>query len=545
LSIPSAGPSSPNQIGRYALHFHHAIGKPRAPYIHYVYGCVIERSAKWALAVHDTHFSLFSSNVIFVASGAGLILEDGNEAENVVEKNLVVGVYGTGIRASDAAKGNLPNGIGIATEGSCYWLHGIFSNVKDNIGSTIWTRLPSDGGPYSGVDKGEFGFSFSVFNTHAQGSNLGYNMPLPLFGGSRAGSDWTIRHACKTPIKFNGNEHMGPAWGGLTIWSIGRQAFQLLNPQPDYVFISDFKCWGQHSKGIFFYQLSRVVFNRVWVRSSLNIGGSYETYYTAANTASDYVAADIVMLDWNVQGTRTGIEIPDLRANDCDSSAGCPKAGALDQPQIVVKGGHISGVNCGVEVSSNWDKNGEGHQKGDARAVLDSVHIEATGSCYNCGPPREIQFQSTCADSTNMLTMDEGRHRSPSCFRRRFSSVHVGTSIRLQLDELYQHVVLPRNFRKLRPPDYFDSCARPNERAATAIIWHCPTWANRALFHHSEWHPWFTRTPAELHPGVRVPGCCLERSIVQPDRSDHHGHSWRHHHRGNENHHRGHASFHD
>jgi hypothetical protein len=30
-----------------------------------------------------------------------------------------------------------------------------------------------------------------------------------------------------------------------------------------------------------------------------------------------------------------------------------------------------------------------------------------TGSCYNCPPSAEIMFQSTCTDSTNLLTRDE------------------------------------------------------------------------------------------------------------------------------------------
>ena len=53
------------------------------------------------------------------------------------------------------------------------------SNIVNNIASTMWTRKRGDGGPYTGVDDGEFGFGFSVFNTHAQGSELGWNMPVP------------------------------------------------------------------------------------------------------------------------------------------------------------------------------------------------------------------------------------------------------------------------------------------------------------------------------------------------------------------------------
>src|SRR6185436_17957970 len=50
-----------NQIGRYAIHFHHLFGPATTPANGYQYtlvGNVIERAAKWGVTIHNTHYGL-------------------------------------------------------------------------------------------------------------------------------------------------------------------------------------------------------------------------------------------------------------------------------------------------------------------------------------------------------------------------------------------------------------------------------------------------------------------------------------------------------
>lgn len=88
-----------NRDKRFAVNFFHAIGPATSrddSFVHSFVGNVVRNATSWAIAIEDTHFSEFRRNVIFGAGGSGIVAVQGNEYENVIEGNFVLGVVGTG-----------------------------------------------------------------------------------------------------------------------------------------------------------------------------------------------------------------------------------------------------------------------------------------------------------------------------------------------------------------------------------------------------------------------------------------------------------------
>lgn len=76
-----------NQIGRYPFHMHHVMGPVSTPANGYQYtlignavdGGTADHNRKWGITIHDSHYGLVSDNVVYNASGAGLMTESGTE----------------------------------------------------------------------------------------------------------------------------------------------------------------------------------------------------------------------------------------------------------------------------------------------------------------------------------------------------------------------------------------------------------------------------------------------------------------------------------
>ena len=146
-----------NQIGRYTLHLHHTV----SPAI--IVGNVINGSSKWGIAIHDSHENIVADNVILDAVGAGIATEEGNETNNHIEGNYIIGSDGSG--GTMTSRGGLtPKMIGdgspgnpfrensdLGHEGAGIWMHGQSNIVVDNVilnvrnaGITVWTRVIGD-----------------------------------------------------------------------------------------------------------------------------------------------------------------------------------------------------------------------------------------------------------------------------------------------------------------------------------------------------------------------------------------------------------------
>src|SRR4029453_10500065 len=86
-----------NQIGRYPVHFHHLSGPttppPNGQFV--LKGSVIERSLKWPVAGHNSHYGVIEDNVAYNWKGAGFVTEDGSETEVIFRRNFAL--RGTGV----------------------------------------------------------------------------------------------------------------------------------------------------------------------------------------------------------------------------------------------------------------------------------------------------------------------------------------------------------------------------------------------------------------------------------------------------------------
>ncbi|MGH9387884.1 MAG: M12 family metallopeptidase [Vicinamibacterales bacterium] len=121
-----------NQIGRYPLHIHHVPGIcPAGSYQFTIRGVAIENGRKWAMAVHGSHYGLIQDNVVFDATGAGIVTEDGSETGNVFDHNFVVKVEtGTRLVGTEAGLfGTDPFG----RKGNGFWLKGINNTFTNNV----------------------------------------------------------------------------------------------------------------------------------------------------------------------------------------------------------------------------------------------------------------------------------------------------------------------------------------------------------------------------------------------------------------------------
>ena len=81
-----------NQLGRYAVHFHHAFG-PRTPpangYQFTLIGNAVDGAPKWGITVHRSHYGLVRDNVVYDTRGAGIATEDGSESLQRVRPQLL------------------------------------------------------------------------------------------------------------------------------------------------------------------------------------------------------------------------------------------------------------------------------------------------------------------------------------------------------------------------------------------------------------------------------------------------------------------------
>jgi hypothetical protein len=96
-----------NQIGRYAVHFHHVTGPVNPGNTGYQFvaeGISVTNFKKWGITVHQTHYGLLTKNVMvgntdpanIGLQGAGLAFEDGTESFNTVTENFSGLLKGTG-----------------------------------------------------------------------------------------------------------------------------------------------------------------------------------------------------------------------------------------------------------------------------------------------------------------------------------------------------------------------------------------------------------------------------------------------------------------
>ena len=123
-----------NQIGRYAIHFHHNFGpaaKPANGFQFTLIGNSVIAPAKWGITIHNTHYGLVRDNVVYNSRGASIVTEDGNESFNVFDHNFAVRSIGSGDATPRGGYGG--GGPDPGTEGSAFWFSGPNNYVRNNV----------------------------------------------------------------------------------------------------------------------------------------------------------------------------------------------------------------------------------------------------------------------------------------------------------------------------------------------------------------------------------------------------------------------------
>ena len=204
-----------NQLGRYAVHFHHAFG-PRTPpangYQFTLIGNAVDGAPKWGITVHRSHYGLVRDNVVYDTRGAGIATEDGSESFNVFDHNFSVRSAGQSASLLGAGYGGSVPGVGV--EGAGFWFRGPNNYIRNNVAADART----------------YGFGLPA--------ELG-SVRVPAFQGadtSRPGEAVLTDMANAAVLEFADNEAYGALetgletiWNGtvsgLTVWQPSRQAF--------------------------------------------------------------------------------------------------------------------------------------------------------------------------------------------------------------------------------------------------------------------------------------------------------------------------------
>ena len=263
-----------NQLGRYAVHFHHAFG-PRTPpangYQFTLIGNAVDGAPKWGITVHRSHYGLVRDNVVYDTRGAGIATEDGSESFNVFDHNFSVRSAGQSASLLGAGYGGSVPGVGV--EGAGFWFRGPNNYIRNNVAADART----------------YGFGLPA--------KLG-SVRVPAFQGadtSRPGEAVLTDMANAAVLEFADNEAYGALetgletiWNGtvsgLTVWHPSRQAFAGNPPE-------------------------RLVLDGLTVRGDLAALG--ETGEAPVGVLiANYLSRHVTVANADVQGMRVGVLSP-------------------------------------------------------------------------------------------------------------------------------------------------------------------------------------------------------------------------------------------
>jgi len=267
-----------NQIGRYAVHFHHLRGPALTPANGYqvtLIGNAINGSPKWGVTIHDTHFGLIQGNVVYGAVGTGIMLEAGNEFEDIVERNFVLNSQGSGEGIESRV-----NEKDFGHEGAGIWSRGPLSTIRDNVVSSV--RLS--------------GFAFYL-------GKLG-TVNVPRFKGADTVDPMQTRpvRTGSVPLQhFTGNESYGAIKNGFEFWFFGGTV-------PSRV--EEFVAWHTHAFGVKPFYSPRIDVNGVVVRGNPALLADPKESSIGIRFNQGPYLQEITVNGVNVQGMRIGLNMP-------------------------------------------------------------------------------------------------------------------------------------------------------------------------------------------------------------------------------------------
>jgi hypothetical protein len=316
-----------NQIGRYAIHFHHDFGPKVTPANGYQFtliGNAVDGAPKWGITVHNTHYGLVRDNVVYNTRGAGIVTEDGTESFNIFEHNFALRSEGSGDFAPRSGYGGpAPDPGG---EGAGFWFRGPNNVIRDNVAAN--------------ADAFGFGLAAGSLET----------VRIPAFKGadtSRLTETVALDTTAARVPEFRGNEAYGAMQAGVA-WGWNGE-------------IEGLRVWHASRHGLTLTPTDALVVDRVTIRgdkSLLDDGAERPAGVWVGN----YRSKTIVVRNADVQGMRTGVSSPfyqEVRA---------PEPGRGDGSVLVEKGRFRNYIGVSVATAySAYAESGAAVKKAEVR----------------------------------------------------------------------------------------------------------------------------------------------------------------------------------
>ena len=261
-----------NQIGRYAVHFHHLFGPRTTPANGYQYtfvGNAIEDATKWGITIHNTHYGLVRDNVLFGTRGAAIMTEDGSESFNVIERNFVVKVEGDGNRGDGGAESVPPD---LGREGSGIWLRGPNNHVRDNVVANA-----------------------TMYGYMLYFGELRTRMPAKK-GADPTSDSKPLVFVDAGVLEFAGNEAYSDGYG-LSAWYVSSRRPAVLRGT---------RVWHVWSTGYEGYPTTNLVLDG-WVIRGDPTAPSDPNDWTIGVTYGDYYSKDTLLVRADIQNMRIGV----------------------------------------------------------------------------------------------------------------------------------------------------------------------------------------------------------------------------------------------
>ena len=286
-----------NQIGRHAINLHHLRGAPNPggklrTYQFTLLGNAFVDSRKSPITLRQSHFGLIYDNVIFNATGAGIMTADGNESYNEFNHNFVVGIVGRG-NPNDPAR--LPDDDG--TDGAAFWFKGFNHVVLNNVAANVINRDPFI------VNGAGFSFAWPAA-LHGNGE-----LKIPIVKGADLSdpNQYVLSNMLSMPLlEVQNNEAYGAMTTALTLRYLGTDGHNTDTPVQESV-ITNFTAWHVHEEAFFGFPTNKVTFDGFTVRGHRSGLGPNST--AAGFAFGDYKNRDVTIRFADIQGMNTGINL--------------------------------------------------------------------------------------------------------------------------------------------------------------------------------------------------------------------------------------------
>ena len=341
-----------NQIGRYAVHFHHTFGPKETPANGYQFtliGNAIDGAKKWGITVHQSHYGLIQDNVVYATGGAGIVTEDGTESFNVFDHNCSVRSAGSGQSQSRINTGYGPGDPG--GEGAGFWFRGPNNFIRNNVAA----------------NGDEFGFGLAP-------APLGI-VRTPAFKGadtSKAAESKDLDTRDSSVLEFSNNEAYGAMQSGIAFGWSGT--------------ISNVAVWHASRHAVTGTPTATLTVDRITARGDPTILAN-PLEKPVGLWFGDYSAANIVLSNADIEGVRIGVSSPFFYSRTTETTK-------RQNGSMLIENGHFR-TQIGVNVATAYAI--------DARAGAPVKKVVVRSSVFDL-----LEAQVGDADQPEAISMNYG-----------------------------------------------------------------------------------------------------------------------------------------